>query len=372
MQRMKLYYLSTASFSQVDVGVLDLLAGKCDIHYSVVIQNKNTNFTSEELQDYCARNGVAYQAFLLKYRFRDIRIASIFYSIIQDIREKNPDVIYIASFDHPIFALLSGLLDRKKVIIGLHDVEYHSNFPNAKMLGIGRKIVMSLFQTFQVFSKSQERLFRRLYPSEKVYAIPLPLSDYGDGQGAAARDGGVRFLFFGNILPYKGLDVLLNAVNGLSKTRRDFTLTIAGRCDDWSAQYEPMIGDDSVIEKKIGFIGNDEVAPLFSGTDYLVLPYRDATQSGPLMISYNYGVPVIASRIDSFVDQVEEGISGYLFEPESPGDLQKTLERVLTDHGDRYVKLSETTRKFVSDTYSREQIASRYLSMFNEISKRKS
>ncbi|MGN6435068.1 MAG: glycosyltransferase family 4 protein [Agriterribacter sp.] len=365
---MRIYYLSTPSFFQVDKEFVHVLGKNAQLHFGVVVGKNQGNFSDNELIAYCKQHCIDHTIWKLNYRQRDIRLIKIFYRIIKQIKLFNPDVIYIVSFDHPIFSLLALSLNKYKTVVALHDVELHSNFNNAFLHNLSRKITAKHFQSYQVFSAEQAKVFRRKYRNKELFTIPLSLSNYGDQVALPKKAETIRFLFFGKILPYKGLDLLIEAANILGKQGLNFELVIAGLCENWDVLYKPLIGDaEYKLTLHIRYINNDEVPTLFSSVHYLVLPYQDATQSGPLMIAYNYKVPVIASRIEAFEEYVQEGISGYLFDRNAVQNLVAVMREAVFRSSEEYDVLKEKMGNYVSDNFSQVAVVNKYMHMFKTI-----
>ena len=80
------------------------------------------------------------------------------------------------------------------------------------------------------------------------------------------------------------------------------------------------------MQCNIHFLKNDEIILYFQEADYLVLPYDESTQSGPLLIAYNYNIPVIASDIELFKTMVCDKQNGFLFEKGNLSSLIKILD----------------------------------------------
>lgn len=140
-------------------------------------------------------------------------------------------------------------------------------------------------------------------------------------------------LFFGNIAPYKGLDVLIDSIARLDNQRDRVRLIVAGRVKRTSTYWETVrrridqLGLAENILERVDFIPDDDIEILFRGADCLVLPYRSCTQSGPLFIAYAYGLPVIASNVGSFARDIIPGVTGFLFASGDAVDLQITITR---------------------------------------------
>lgn len=365
---MKVYYLSITSFSDVDMGIMHHIREDVDLTYGVIIQKRNANYTQDELATYCKTHHIDFEPYKMSYNLRDPRCLFIFSRILSSIRRKKPSIVYMVAIDNIYLTLLSLRLSRSRTIVALHDVEFHSNTAFAIPLAIARWITMKYFRNFQVYSREQLQIFKRLYPGKKVSFIPLPLKDFGEHTGPASQHNKVRFLFFGNILHYKGLDVLLKAIDLMNagNTAVPFELVVAGRCSDWDITYEPLITHKDSVIKHIRFVGNDEVAGFFQEADYLVLPYRDATQSGPLKIAFHYNLPVIASDIGSFREEVSHDTDGYLFKNGDVEDLGKVLLQVLKNHENKYHYLKESQLRYVKQHYSLEKLKQSFLQLLDD------
>jgi D-inositol-3-phosphate glycosyltransferase len=140
-------------------------------------------------------------------------------------------------------------------------------------------------------------------------------------------------LFFGNIAPYKGLDYLVAAFRQLLPADETYRLIIAGwpkNCESyWAALknvIETQIPKDRVL-LRAEFVPDDETELYFKAADVLVLPYKHIYQSGVLFLSHSFGLPVLAADVGSLKDEVVEGETGFVFPPENPAAIVKSIER---------------------------------------------
>ncbi|MDW8307017.1 MAG: glycosyltransferase family 4 protein, partial [Leptospiraceae bacterium] len=154
----------------------------------------------------------------------------------------------------------------------------------------------------------------------------------------------LRLLFFGRILNYKGIDVLIRAYDLMVKKGMNVELTVAGegRIEDWILREIKRLNINLINR----WITEDELLEILKGTDIVVAPYKEASQSGPVSIATALGIPVIATKVGGLVEQVLDGINGILIEPEDPETLCKAVERVYYDRN-LLIKLSEGA-KFLS------------------------
>jgi glycosyltransferase involved in cell wall biosynthesis len=338
-----------------------------EITYGVIIPYINSNYTKEELRFFCSKNGIKFEAFELKYRFRDPRLIWSFFAIIQAIRKAKPDIIYFADFNQPYLNVLLLLVDRSKTIIALHDVEGHSKTTFSFIARLSKKILISNFNYFQTFSSIQQNLLKYQVPKKSIFNISLPMIDFGPINFIPAKQNVTRFLFFGFILYYKGLDLLLKAFRRVSENYPGIELTIAGRCKDWDENYEALVNGSHQIKKYIRFIGNDEIANFFAQTDYVVLPYRDTTQSGPLMIAYNYNIPVLVSKSQGFNEFTSEDVTGYSFDLFIDNDMEHVLEACVERSSCDYDKLKKRLARYTEKNFSMKTIILKYERMFQTI-----
>lgn len=364
---MNIFYLSTSAFSDNQISILHQFKKDYRITYGVIFPNKNSNYTSEELDDYCRQHDIEFMPFNLQYRFRDPRNLAAYYKIVSVIKRRNPDVILVANFDQIYLNMLLLLLDRSKTIIAMHDVENHSRTAFERLTMLAKTVLLKHFSYFLTYSKHQAQVLKQNFKDKKVYTIPLPLIGFGPIQDRKKDENFTTFLFFGNILYYKGLDILLEAVTRLSKRYSNFKLIVAGRSNDWEEVYAPLISDQKNIETHIGFIGNDQIADYFAQADYLVLPYRDTTQSGPLMIAYNYNVPVIASDAPGFNEFFMDGVSGYQYNQSLPNHIDLVLAMAIERSNDEYYALKTRMAKLIEDKYSAQKLCTAYETMFEAI-----
>lgn len=165
-------------------------------------------------------------------------------------------------------------------------------------------------------------------------------------------------LFFGNIRDYKGTDILLEAFESLHKEDNDYYLVIAGRLSDApSRRYVPSavqtLVDSNCCQAMLRFVAPEEVEPLFTAADCLVLPYRALFQSGVTFMAYAYGVPVIGTRVGSLPEDIEEGRTGSLCEPESPTALADAIRAYFAS--DLYDKALQSRMELVS--YMRQRFS---------------
>jgi glycosyltransferase involved in cell wall biosynthesis len=157
-------------------------------------------------------------------------------------------------------------------------------------------------------------------------------------------------LFFGNIAPYKGLDILIDALEAVPGCRLIIAGPVKEGCDDYWRQIERAIAAKGLTERvlqEVGFIPEENVEIYFKAAHVAVLPYRTISQSGVLFLSYNFGLPVIASDVGGLSESVKEGVTGYVCRPEDPADLARTI--ALYFDSELFKRLEERRETIIRD-----------------------
>lgn len=147
------------------------------------------------------------------------------------------------------------------------------------------------------------------------------------------RPGEKTMLFFGRLRPYKGLEYLLCAFEQLSAVDTGYRLIIAGESKKGSEAYFQDVqrqinthANREQIISRIGFIPDQDAELYLKAADVLVLPYKDIFQSGVLFLAYSFGLPVVASDVGSFREEIVEGKTGFVCKPRDSLDLAKALQ----------------------------------------------
>lgn len=162
------------------------------------------------------------------------------------------------------------------------------------------------------------------------------------------RNNEKAILCFGRIKPYKGIEHLLEAFQILAKHDANYRLVIAGeaekRYEAYLNQLTRTITDEldcgRQIILKAEFIPDEVMELYLKAADVMVLPYNEIFQSGVLFLGYSFGLPVVATDVGSFREEIVEGRTGFVCRPGDPSDLAKALETYF--HSDLYRNLGKT------------------------------
>ena len=136
-------------------------------------------------------------------------------------------------------------------------------------------------------------------------------------------------MFFGMIKEEKGLDILIKSFHKVHKNNKDVVLFIAGKnYKTDNKKYTKIIDqldlkNSCVIHNK--YIPDNELCDYYGCADVIVLPYKIIFQSGVLMMSSSFNVPVIVSDLEPFLDIIENQINGLVFKVNDVKSLAEKL-----------------------------------------------
>jgi len=177
---------------------------------------------------------------------------------------------------------------------------------------------------------------RELLPNASIEVSPLPTyaqfrSSAWTRESALAKlnlDGNV-LLFFGLVRPYKGL---IDLIDALPKVLHeiDVKLLVVGEIWGDGDRYRSRVNELNLqphVQFVDRYVSNDEAAMYFAAADLVVLPYREATGSAVVQLAFGLGRPVVATRAGGMGDVVEDGVTGYLVEPQDVEGLSAAIIR---------------------------------------------
>ncbi|MBK7501077.1 MAG: glycosyltransferase [Ignavibacteriales bacterium] len=114
----------------------------------------------------------------------------------------------------------------------------------------------------------------------------------------------------------------------LSKNK-NIKLIVAGEFYSDKEKYLKLI-DELNLAKVImfnDFIPTDKVKYYFSVGDAVILPYKEATQSGIVQIAVNLYKPVIATDAGGLSEVIEDGKMGHIASKDNPEQLAEAIDK---------------------------------------------
>ncbi|WP_288130899.1 glycosyltransferase family 4 protein [Microbulbifer sp.] len=200
------------------------------------------------------------------------------------------------------------------------------------------KYIKSIFDLVDKFVSPSHFLIDRYkqwgIPEEKLIMIengqpeveappPRPLAD-GEVRG--------RFAFFGQINPFKGVDVMLEAFNLLpDEVKEKVHLDIHGanlevQTEEFQEKINRLLEELGDLVTLHGSYESHEIGRLMEQTDWVIIP-SVWWENSPMVIqeAFNHGRPLISSDIGGMVEKIKDKINGFHFRSRSANSLSSSL-----------------------------------------------
>lgn len=296
---------------------------------------------------------------------------------IVDIKKKGGKICHLHFFQYSLLELITCKLLKMsgvKIIATIHDVESFSG----NSLTRTHAAILRAPEEFIVHNEFSRQELQSVISTQgikkKISVIPhgnyLPFVQRQDPALSRKRlalpDDKKLILFFGQIKKVKGLDVLLNAMEIVSKLEPQAVLLIAGKVwKDSFEDYQELIKSKNisdVVIPHIRYIKDEDVDFYYSAADVVVLPYKKIYQSGVLLMAMSYGCITVSSRLPAMAEVVDENQNGFLFETDNPQDLAEQI--VVALGSGTAEKISQRARTTMIDKHDWTRVASLHIKVF--------
>lgn len=238
-------------------------------------------------------------------------------------QEQGAEVV-LSTMAHPWTGFVAPVLARARLayVPVIHDVSPH---PGDKtfLFDWSPERELAAARAAAVLSDAVAEGVARRNPGLKLIRLPIGAHlPHGTAVTAARFD----FVFFGRIRTYKGLDLLRDAWRLLRAMHPHATLRVLGE-GDVEACAPGLEGLPGVtVERR--WVPDAEMAAEIASARALVLPYREASQSGVVPIALALGVPVVATAVGGLAEQVADERTGLVVSLE-PDALARAMGRML-------------------------------------------
>lgn len=297
-----------------------------------------------------------------------------YYKTAREILNYKPDLL-LMKFFMPYFGLSVGTvarLERRhgiKTISLLGNVVPHEEKPGDIAL---TKFFFRQNDAFITLSKAMQSDLLALKPDARFLYHPHPIySHFGTPTNKLEARQRLNIppdrkvmIFFGFIRKYKGLDIVLEAMQHLPD---NYYLIVAGEVYGGFDDYQQIIDKHNLahrVQLHVRYVSDNEVPDLFCASDICVLPYRSATQSGVIPIAYHFEIPVVVTDVGGLREVVEPFNTGVVAPDTSPLSVAQAVEecfyRNSTDN------LSGNIHLF-KQKYSWDNLAETVLEMYRQL-----
>jgi D-inositol-3-phosphate glycosyltransferase len=385
---------------------ISILTGGMDPHYALSLLSglitreiyidfigndgmKESGFVNNANVNYLNLRGVQNPTASMKSKI--FRVLKYYFKLMKYAANTDSKIFHIlwlnkfTYFDETLLNIFYKALGKKIVFtahnINIRERDGNDSFMNRLTLKFMYRIVDHIFVHTE---KMKLQLIEDFDIEEnKVTVIPFGINKYTPKSSLSTKQARIKIqlrndekviLFLGNIAPYKGLEFLILALAHLKEKNYEIKLLIAGRiknCEEYWKKIQRLIEEKNLedcIISKIEYIPEADIEIYFKSADVLILPYKYIFQSGVIFLSYNFGLPVIAADVGSLREDVVEGKTGFICQPENPEDLAEKID--LYFHSNLYKNLDanrDKIIKYANEKYSWEKIGEKTHAVYKSL-----
>jgi glycosyltransferase involved in cell wall biosynthesis len=172
-------------------------------------------------------------------------------------------------------------------------------------------------------------------------------------------------LFFGYIRKYKGLDLLIQAMANETIKNLGIQLIIVGEFYEDASTYHDLInalGLQNRISFYSNYIPDGEVKNYVCSADFIIQPYKNATQSGVTPLAYHFEKPMLVTNVGGLADTVPNLKTGIVVTPTSEA-IAKGIETLYEMGENQFIpNIIEEKKK-----YSWTQMTEKFLALYQQL-----
>ena len=172
-------------------------------------------------------------------------------------------------------------------------------------------------------------------------------------------------LFFGYIRKYKGLDLLIHAMANEAIKKLGIQLMIVGEFYEDASAYHDLVsslGLQDQIKFYSNYIPDGEVKNYVCSADFIIQPYRNATQSGVTPLAYHFEKPMLVTNVGGLADTVPNLKTGIVVAPTTEA-IAKGIETLYELGETNFIpNIIEEKKK-----YSWAQMTEKFLALYQQL-----
>ncbi len=270
--------------------------------------------------------------------YPEVRLTPPQFGMTAHLRRFRPDLLHLVS---PVMLGVAGTHVARNLRLPLIS-SYHTNLGDySKHYGLGflRDSVntylrwvhnhcrMTLCPSHTTLHELRRHGFRRL----KVWGRGVDTSRFHPDQRSAAwraavgmQPGELLLLYVGRLAREKRIELLADALRDLSGVR----LVLVG---DGPARCELQQRMAGLPVSFMGYLRGTELATAYASADIFVFPSDTETFGQVVQEAMASGLPVVGARSGGTLDLIQDGHTGFLFEPRLASDLRARLRHLIAN-----------------------------------------
>jgi beta-1,4-mannosyltransferase len=237
---------------------------------------------------------------------------------------------------HVLWLLLK--LRGYRMVWTVHEVDVHDATQLTWMHAASRRLLWRLCDI--VFTHTPDvRVAAERRWGRKKYIYTIPIGSY-EGAYPAERtrsetrarlgipDDGFVFVFFGNVRPYKGVDLLVDAFRRIAADHPQAHLVIAGK------PYSPEFADEvrqraaglNRVHLALGYVPDEDIQIYLRASDCFVAPYKYIETCSAIYLALAFELPIVIKSEGNVVDFEPHEIGVFM---RSSDEIESAMHRML-------------------------------------------
>jgi glycosyltransferase involved in cell wall biosynthesis len=271
-----------------------------------------------------------------------------------------PDIIHIQTILNGVVGLLAKLFWKIPYIVNGHGSDVYLDWPFKKIIS---KPVLSNANAIIALNKYMEQQLEKMC-NNSIYVIPngIDIKRFNNERKLLKEK---TILFVGSLRPVKGVNYLIEAMS-IVKNNCNAKLMLVGDGDE-KYNLISLVNSLNLCDcvDLIGTVENEKIPGLMSMCSVFVLP--SLSEGLPIVVleAMASGLPIVATKIRGLPELVENGINGFLVEPEKPEKLAEKILLLLMDN-ELNLKISEANR-FRAKQYDWSRVVNRLQEIYVSI-----
>jgi glycosyltransferase involved in cell wall biosynthesis len=298
--------------------------------------------------EYLRRQGDEVKIISLPWRSYPAHLADNFSGeLLKSLADAHFDILLQDELNHPSLFLLNRRLQghrRYPIVSVVHHLRASESRPawqNA-LYRLPEQLYLQTADAFIFNSQTTRQVVEKLVGAEKPAVVAFPAGDRysearidaGKIKTRAFREGPLRILFVGNLIPRKGLHILLDALAHLDPAR--WRLTVVGS-EEADPGYTSRIRDQikrlrlNDLVSMVGAQAGTQLADIYLNHQLLAVPSFYEGYGIVYLEAMCFGIPSIATTAGAAREIVTDGVNGFLVAPGDSVALAGALQSMIVD-----------------------------------------
>jgi glycosyltransferase involved in cell wall biosynthesis len=179
----------------------------------------------------------------------------------------------------------------------------------------------------------------------------------------------INILFLSNLIISKGILDFIEALKVLNNKKIDFQANIVGAESDLSAARLTQLLGEMGLKGKVLYHGpkyGHEKADFIQSCDMLVFPTKNDVWGNVILEAMQFGKPVIATNEGAIPEIIDDGVTGFLVEKDSPGQIADKIQVLIANPALKNA-MGQAGRKKYLEKYTIQKFEENLFGVFTDV-----